>query len=398
MSRLRPHPRFSLWIECVNHAFHVVSFNGNEAIDVPYTFDVEIVSEHPNLDLVELLHQPAFLAYGADGQGVHGQIYAIAIGRPHLNFTLYTLTLVPKLTYLEHRTNQRIFEQKTTEQIIAQLLTEHSIFSHAYAFKLEHAYHARDYCVQHHETDLHFVQRLCEEEGIHYHFQHSQQGHLLVFGDNQNAFSALEPPTPFLFDKNHPPVLNSGHFNAMWLLTEIHHQGQQPQPLEQHPIDGFVQEYRNYFAVTLLGETYHPARKHTKPCVLETHIARVIKNDPAHCTPPDRVKVQFDWHREKQKAHYSRCWLAACPSWKTAPHIGTQVRVAFIDGDPNQPIITGCLPEGRDPVEPQSSKSSVLRSRSTLSGTGYNEVQIEAPKDPSVSPAKSTEKSGDHGN
>ncbi|WP_323152041.1 contractile injection system protein, VgrG/Pvc8 family, partial [Pseudomonas glycinae] len=49
------------------------------------------------------------------------------------------------------------------------------------------------YCVQYDESDLHFIQRLCEEEGIHYHFQHSATGHKLVFGDDQTVFKKLAP-------------------------------------------------------------------------------------------------------------------------------------------------------------------------------------------------------------
>ncbi|MCG8296640.1 contractile injection system protein, VgrG/Pvc8 family, partial [Pseudomonas entomophila] len=38
-----------------------------------------------------------------------------------------------------------------------------------------------------------FIQRLCEEEGIHYHFRHSADGHQLVFGDDQTVFPKLAP-------------------------------------------------------------------------------------------------------------------------------------------------------------------------------------------------------------
>ncbi|WP_277422576.1 contractile injection system protein, VgrG/Pvc8 family, partial [Pseudomonas viridiflava] len=54
-------------------------------------------------------------------------------------------------------------------------------------------YPKRDYCVQYDESDLHFIQRLCEEEGIHFHFQHSASGHTLVFGDDQTVFRKLAP-------------------------------------------------------------------------------------------------------------------------------------------------------------------------------------------------------------
>ena len=47
--------------------------------------------------------------------------------------------------------------------------------------------------MQYDESDLHFIQRLCEEEGIHYHFQHTSSGHKLTFGDDQTVFPKLKP-------------------------------------------------------------------------------------------------------------------------------------------------------------------------------------------------------------
>ncbi|MEL7560779.1 contractile injection system protein, VgrG/Pvc8 family [Stutzerimonas chloritidismutans] len=40
-------------------------------------------------------------------------------------------------------------------------------------------YLGREYCVRYDESDLYFVQRRCAEEGIHYNFEHSPQGHVL---------------------------------------------------------------------------------------------------------------------------------------------------------------------------------------------------------------------------
>ena len=192
---------FSLTIEGLEHDLQVLEFSGREAISQPYRFEVELISENPQLDLQSLLHQPAFLAFSPDGLGIHGLIYRVAQGEAGKRLTRYSLSIVPQLSYLTHRSNQRIFQHLTVPQIVATVLEEHGIQANAYQFQLgPTVYPKRDYCVQYDESDLHFVQRLCEEEGIHYHFQHSEQGHVLVFGDDQSAFGKLGQPTAYLQD------------------------------------------------------------------------------------------------------------------------------------------------------------------------------------------------------
>ena len=59
---------FSLSIEGLEHDLQVLEFSGREAISQPYRFEVELISENPQLDLQSLLHQPAFLAFSPDGK------------------------------------------------------------------------------------------------------------------------------------------------------------------------------------------------------------------------------------------------------------------------------------------------------------------------------------------
>ena len=192
---------FSLTIEGLEHDLQVLEFSGREAISQPYRFELELISERPDLDLQSLLHQPAFLAFTPDGLGVHGLIYQVAQGESGKRLTRYKISMVPQLSYLTHRSNQRIFQHLTVPQIVAQVLQEHGIQANAYQFQLgPTVYPERDYCVQYDESDLHFIQRLCEEEGIHYHFQHSTNGHVMVFGDDQSAFGKLGQPTAYLQD------------------------------------------------------------------------------------------------------------------------------------------------------------------------------------------------------
>lgn len=192
--------RFNLTIQDLEHDLQVLEFTGQEAISTPYAFDVVLVSERPNIDLESLLHKQAFLAYSEGGNGFHGQIHRVAQGDVGKRLTRYNVTMVPRVAYLGHRINQRIFQQLTVPQIITQVLEEHGIHRDFHLFQLGSTYPDREYCVQYDESDLHFIQRLCQEEGIHYHFRHSREKHLMVFGDDQTVFPVLERPTPYKQD------------------------------------------------------------------------------------------------------------------------------------------------------------------------------------------------------
>ena len=486
--------RFTLAIDGLGHDLQVLEFKGREAISQPFAFELELISERPDLDLESLLHQPAFLEFTADSGGIHGLVYRVAQGDSGHRLTRYHITLRPQLAYLAHRINQRIFQHLTVEKIISQVLEEHGIQSNAYKFEFgQTVYPEREYCVQYDESDLHFVQRLCEEEGIHYHFQHSEQGHVLVFGDDQTVFPKLAPTayqqdtglvadepvvkrfalrletrtsrvtrrdydfekpkllmeaaftsefSPDLEDYDYPgrfverergkhlakrnlerhrsdyelaqgesdqPLLLSGHFlnlsehprsdwNQLWLLTEIHHEGKQPQVLEEsvtsdtQASDGFQQGYRNRFSATPWDVLHRPALKHAKPKVLGSQTAVVTgpAGEEIHCDQYGRVKVQFHWDREGQANDTTSCWLRVSSSWAgdrygaiAIPRIGMEVLVTFLEGDPDQPLVTGCLYHAEHVVPynlPANKTRSLFKTLSSPGGGGYNELRIEDKK------------------
>ncbi|MFJ2367260.1 type VI secretion system tip protein VgrG [Pseudomonas sp. NPDC087697] len=191
-------PRFTLTLDGVQNELKVLEFKGKEAISQPYRFDLELVSEYPDLDLENLLHRQAFLSFDAQGSGIHGQVYRVAQGDSGKRLTRYQVSLVPRLAYLDQCINQRIFQHKSVPTIITQILKHHGIQRDAFEFQLGCQYTEREYCVQYAESDLAFIQRLCAEIGIHYHFQHSPNGHLLVFGDDQTIFRTLAESTLYL--------------------------------------------------------------------------------------------------------------------------------------------------------------------------------------------------------
>ncbi|GAB5338449.1 type VI secretion system Vgr family protein [Pseudomonas fluorescens] len=188
---------FNLTLDGVACDLKVYSFKGQEALSQPYRFELELVSEQPDIELERMLHRQVYLGFDERGHGVHGLVYRVAQGDSGRRLTRYQVSLVPQLAYLMHSSHQRIFQHKTVPQIVALVLVGQGIQSDRFEFRLSGHYPQREYCVQFGETDLAFIQRLCAEQGIHYHFQHSPEGHRLVFGDDQTVFTQADQPTPY---------------------------------------------------------------------------------------------------------------------------------------------------------------------------------------------------------
>ena len=480
--------QFALLIPHVRNDFKVLAFKGTEAISSLYAIQVELVSEYPDIDLESLLSQPAFLQFGLNGEGIHGRIEDVSVGEAGKRLTRYHLTLVPALHYLQFSHNQRIFQRLTVPQIIAKVLNGHGILADAYTFHVSTS-PEREYCTQYGESDYEFIERLCSEDGISWHHQHSQDGHQLVFTDDQTYFPTLggtpyqqgsgmvaDHPvvsqfsmrfntrtstttrrgydlkrpglllesqfsaefTPALEDYRYPvlieneklgkqrarqalerhrtdyqlaegksdqPLLRSGHFfdltehprqpcNDLWLLLRVHHSGKQPQSLEEaitsdvKPEDGFTQGYRNSFSAIPWDVFYRPPLV-SRRSVLVSQTARVTgpEGEEIYCDEFGRVKVEFHWDRVELGSDKSSCWLRVSSSWAgesfgsvTIPRIGMEVVVTYLEGNPDNPLITGCVPNKGTPVAyalPANKTKTVLRSQSSPHSGGYNELSIE---------------------
>ncbi len=139
---------FALDIPGVTHDFQVLAFSGREALNKPYAFVLDVVSERFEFDLQGLLGRPAYLAFDAHGHGRHGLILAAAQGESGRRLTRYQITLGPQLDYLRHRHNQCIFKRRSVPAILAGILEAHGILASAYRFQLNGSDLARDYCVQ----------------------------------------------------------------------------------------------------------------------------------------------------------------------------------------------------------------------------------------------------------
>ncbi len=95
----------------------------------------------------------------------------------------YRVVVVPTLWFLSKQSNCRIFQNKTVKQIVDSVLEAGKVTDKKWSIE-EGDYQVREYCVQYRETDLNFIHRLLEEEGIFYYFVHEEAKHTLVLADD----------------------------------------------------------------------------------------------------------------------------------------------------------------------------------------------------------------------
>lgn len=179
---------FSLTLTQSDLRLQVVRLTGHEALNQPYRFEVELISLAPPIAPDTLLGQPVFL-HLEDECGIHAIVHSVVISTPAPRRAGYRLTLGPYLQFLENGPQRRIFHRLDVTQILQCLLKDPAVPDHSYRFELPHGqYPSRPFCIQYEESDLALLHRLCEEEGIHYHFEHHPQGHVLVFAEDAGSF------------------------------------------------------------------------------------------------------------------------------------------------------------------------------------------------------------------
>lgn len=176
----------------------VVSFSGQEELSRIFRFEIELVSSNPDIDLDAPIGEPAYLllrGHQPDGSRysryVHGVLERFVQSGAGIRQSRYLATLVPTLQQLEYSRDARIFQKQKTEDVVKKVLKDAKVPSDWVNMMLHGSYEPRDYCVQYQESDLDFVQRLLEEEGITYYFEHKKDKDVLCIGDGSHAFESL---------------------------------------------------------------------------------------------------------------------------------------------------------------------------------------------------------------
>ncbi len=152
--------------------------------------------------------------------------------------------------------------------------------------------------------------------------------------------------------------------------------------------DGEERTYRNTFSCVPAAVTYVPQRPERR-CVQVCLTATTLAADASHIHTEGgaQVKVRFHWDRGQPEHAFNTCWVRVMQSWAGAgwgslfiPRAGMEVVVIFEGGDPDRPMVMGCVYNGTNPppfVLPEHKTRSGFRTQTTPGVEGANELWFD---------------------
>ena len=171
------------------------SLNGSEKLGYLFTYVVQLktpdmlnlgyVSPAANLPLKPMVGKDLCVNMELDGGGkrfISGLVTAARVAGYEGRSVVYELRIEPWLKLLTHTSDYKAFQNKTVVDILDEVLAE---YPYPVEKRLVENYPTRTWQVQYGETDFDFIQRLMQEWGIYWWFEHSENSHTLVLAAEQ---------------------------------------------------------------------------------------------------------------------------------------------------------------------------------------------------------------------
>lgn len=182
-------------------------------------------------------------------------------------------------------------------------------------------------------------------------------------------------------------------FNRDYALTTVFHDLEQGLNFRSGEGDANAAlKYENRFECIPHPTHFRPPRLTPTPTIKGSQTAIVVgpAGEEIYVDKFGRVKVQFHWDRTGKYNENSSCWVRIAQNWAGKrwgamflPRIGQEVIVDFLEGDPDQPIITGRVYNGAalPPYTlPDEMTKSTIKTNSSKGGGGFNEIRFEDKK------------------
>ncbi len=180
----------------------IADFTGREAISQTFRFDMRLVSTDREIPFEDLINKPAVLTLVREEveEKYRGVIVDFSQGGfADRKRVFYHAVLVPRFWLLSLSYQSRVFQNMSVKDIVSDVLKKDGFASDDVKWSLKRTSPVREYVVQYRETDLDFVCRLMEQEGIFFYFDHMGEKDVLTISDDPGSFPVLESPDEIPF-------------------------------------------------------------------------------------------------------------------------------------------------------------------------------------------------------
>ncbi|MDI1475315.1 type VI secretion system tip protein TssI/VgrG [Polyangium sp. y55x31] len=227
----------------------VARFEGEEGMSRLFRYEIHLLAKEADLDPEAMIGKRASLWIATASVPAWKVVHGVVTEAEDLTTvpegSVYRVVLEPPLARARYRTRSRIFLDKTLRQIIESVLRDDAgmtlasgasleppvgppsftAASERFTFRIKSSRlddpKARPYVVQYNESDLDFVARLLEEEGISYHFEHTDDASLLVLSDKD--FGRSRVPGDDVFGPGKPGrAIGMFRLGARLRETKVH--------------------------------------------------------------------------------------------------------------------------------------------------------------------------------
>lgn len=168
--------RLSLARQAVDDVLLVKRVSGSEAICGGLEYRLLCVSTRADIPLKELIALPVEVQFVTDSgnlRSVCGIVAQASAGQSDGGLATYQLIVRDALTLMEHRTNTRVFRNRNeldiTEVILDEWRQNNSVLAKAFEVDwsfMTGTYPAREFTMQHNESDAEFLRRIWKRRGI----------------------------------------------------------------------------------------------------------------------------------------------------------------------------------------------------------------------------------------
>ncbi len=468
-----------------------VAFEGDEAVSRPFRYFVTLVAPGGPVATTGLLRQPVCLSIQRSASEVrhfHGVVRTITrtadIAAQH---NRYEAEIVPTLWFASQTVDCRVFHQSTSADIIRTVLEENGVSGNGLQMAAM-TLPTRIFTVQYNESDLDFISRLMEEDGIFYFFRHAAGGHTMCVGNVNTVFPATGSPSvavgsgiggitgwkrsrtssvretvllgynakqvsdiegkeattakgqsgtardlTYWYGRTREAAVTKQRARCQQEAADVHASLSGGNSENQmffaggkfkiEPAAGgaggaaageFVikaithaaavgtntdnaagaARYSNSFLCFRAADTYRTPAVTPRPSMGGVHLAVVLAPDgeEIHVSDEGRIRVRLLWDHRKEATAANTIEVRVMQPWsgngwgmQHIPRAGTEVAVAFINGDPDDPVVVGSLYNGTNkhpfPLPGEKTKSGI-KTRSSLQGgtADYNEFFLDDKK------------------